>query len=229
MDRGQLYTMEAVIGGLLMFIALLFVIQGLGVTPQSVSGGNQQSVNQQQSLAEGVLQSVNESTLKQTVLYWDPGRREFYCAPDVPGKASQYYSGYADNTTAGCSTNFTDMPHINGNHNLTSRVPPTRLGERLQDHFGDGYSYNVYVSFNASNVTEKQRLVYQGRPGRGATRATRTIPLFDDDRLINSTGKPTKNLTAVAATTGQEFYVPESASSSDIWNFVRVEVVVWGA
>lgn len=221
--------MEAVIGGLLMFIALLFVIQALGVTPQSVSGGRQQAIDQQQSLAEGALQTVNESTLKKAILYWDPVRREFYCSPDVPGKASQYYSGYAKNTTSGCEKNFTNMPHISGNPNLTSRVPPTRFGERLQDHFGDGYSYNVYVSYNISNKTKRQRMVYQGRPGSGATRATRIVPLFDDDHLINSTGNMTKNLTRVAAISDQKFYVPESEPSSDIWNFVRVEVVVWSA
>ena len=223
MDRGQLYTMEAVIGGLLMFIALLFVIQGLGVTPQSFGDASEQSVNEQRSLVEGGLQSVNDSTIQRALLYWDTRGETFHCNPT----GRSFYPGYANATCANASKSYL----LNGSKNLTSQVPPTEFGAALREQFGSGYSYNIYVTYNDSGTLERQRMVYQGQPGSGAARATRSVMLYNDSVLLNKTGHPrtgaVRNMSQVEQSDFDEFYAPDSQRGSDIWNIFQVEVVVW--
>ena len=215
--------MEAVIGGLLLFIALLFVIQGLGVTPESLSQQSQQAVNEQRSLVEGSLQSMNDTTVKRTLMYWDTGAESFHCNPTD----NDFYPGYANATCAGAGLNYT----LNGSKNLTSQVPPTEFGATLREQLGSGYNYNVYVAYNDSGDIDRQRMVYQGQPGSGSARATRTVMLYNDSVLLNETGHrrtgAVRNLSQVEQSDFDEFYAPDSQRGSDIWNVFQVEVVVW--
>lgn len=203
MERAQLYTLEGVIAAMLLLLSLLFVLQALVVTPQSVNGGSQEAISNQQALADTTLQSVNETTLRQAVTYWDSSDG-FHCTPsDV-----KYYSGYAD--TSSCSPPNPDA------------LPPNRLGEILNESIGTGYSYNLFVSTqDSSNNVVRQRMVYQGQPGSGAVRASRSILVFDDDSLLAEDGSDSG--TQVKG----NLYGSDSYPSSSMYNLLRVEVIVW--
>lgn len=77
--RGQAYTLEAVIAALLILSSLTFALQVTAVTPLTASTSNQHIENQQRSAAEGALAAADEAdVLKEAVLYWDDGKREYY-------------------------------------------------------------------------------------------------------------------------------------------------------
>ena len=203
MDRGQLYTLEGVIAGMLLLLSLLFVVQALAVTPQSVNGGSQEAINQQRAVADTTLQSINETTLRRAVTYWDSSDG-FHCTPsDV-----KFYPGYAD--TSSCSPPNPDA------------LPPNRFGAILNASLGSGYSYNIVVSSqDTSNNVLRQRMVYQGQPGSGAVRASRSILVFDDDPLIAADGSE-------SGTQAQgNLYGTDSHPSNSMYNLLRVEVIVW--
>lgn len=200
MDRGQVYTLEGVIAGMIVLLSLLFVIQATSVTPGAVV------TNDQQAQADSALSTMNESTLRQAVLYWNTGESAFYC---TPGDQS-FYPGYADTST--CSPT---PPH-------SGSVPPIRFGNVLDQSLGSSYSYNVYVAYNDTGEISRQRMIYQGQPGGGSIRVSRSIVLFDGDYLRASDG--TRSGTTLETASG--FYAPD-ITSADVYNVVHIEVVVW--
>lgn len=85
-DRGQGYTLEAIIAGLLIVSALVFALQVTAVTPLSASTSSQHIENQQRATAEGALAAAAQSdALKQSIStfdedgeYFDSGRDGAY-------------------------------------------------------------------------------------------------------------------------------------------------------
>lgn len=108
-----------------------------------------------------------------------------------------------------------------------ARGPPTEFGAVLARAFGDrNVRYNVNVHYvTGDGESRRQRLVYHGTPHDDAVRADEVVTLRDDARLYGPDGTPT-NVT-VAETT--EFYAPDAAPDSGVYNVLRVEVIVWRA
>ena len=68
-DRGQAYTLEAIIASVLLISSLVFALQVTVVTPLSASTSNQHIENQQRASAAGVLTAAQETgALKDAVL-----------------------------------------------------------------------------------------------------------------------------------------------------------------
>ncbi|MFW5950006.1 MAG: DUF7288 family protein [archaeon] len=206
MERGQLYTLEGLVAGLLVVLALLFVLQATSVTPQSVGGGSEEGIDQQRSQVDSALQSIGDSQLKQTVLYWDPGAEQFHCTPgDL-----EFYPGHAD--TSSCSPPIEDA------------VPPTVFGEALEHAIDDGENYNVDLAFRTDTGIQRQRLVYQGEPGSGSIQVTRSISIFEDDEFRDVNGE--RSGTNVSERESR-FYAPNTHPSMHLYTVVHVEVVAW--
>ncbi|WP_336136839.1 DUF7288 family protein [Natronomonas amylolytica] len=78
-NRGQAYTLEAVIAALLIISSLVFALQVTAVTPLSASTSNQHIENQQRASADGVLAAAQESgALKDAILYWNDSESRFH-------------------------------------------------------------------------------------------------------------------------------------------------------
>lgn len=202
MDRGQVYTLEGVIAGLLVLLSLLLVLQSLAVTPQAVGG--QDVIDQRETLAQDALQSMNDSTIRAAVLYWNTSTESFHCTPG----GEEFYPGYADRS---CK-----LPHADA-------APPNDFGATLEQSL-DG-PYNVYIAYNESGDVARNRSVYQGQPGSGSVRVSRSIVVFEDDPIIAQNGTASGTTVSDAS----EFYAPNVTSDSDVYNVFHVEVVTWGS
>jgi hypothetical protein len=70
-------------------------------------------------------------------------------------------------------------------------------------------------------------MVDGGAPGEGAVSASTTVTLYDSDRLVAADGTRTdRTLEAVDSASDERFYAPD-ISSTDVYNVLRVEVIVW--
>ncbi|MEF8914048.1 DUF7288 family protein [Natronomonas sp.] len=208
-ERGQAFTLEAVAATIVIVTSLVFALQVTAVTPLSASTSNQHIENQQQLLGDGLLSAAAENgTLKQSILYWDPdangGEGAFHCAT---GEDGEYTGGLEDS----CN------PPVAGTPQPT---PPTAFGAALAESFGPGVAVNVNVSYGGV----PQRLQFLGQPTDNAVTATRTVVLYDDDRLVEENGDSGDRLEDLAA---DEFYVDNQDDSEDVYAVVEVEVVVW--
>jgi len=125
------------------------------------------------------------------------------------------------NTTG--SGRFWDANRTSESYYYTSGPPPTEFGEMLNRSFDRrGIAYNVNLRYDGSDGPRTTtQLVYQGVPSDNAVRATWPVVLYRNDKLVNRTGTP-RNVSNVSSS----FYAPQ-ASSSSVYNVIRVEVVVW--
>ncbi|WP_159904911.1 DUF7288 family protein [Salinirussus salinus] len=197
-DRGQAHTLEAVIGALLLLTSVLFALQSTAVTPLSASTSSQHIENQQQERAQGLLAAAAENgTLKPAVLYWNPDVGENGRFHGTDGD-NRYYEGTRPNVT------FAQML----NRTFTSQ----------------GIAYNVNFEYRTQSGTDTQRFIYNGVPSDNAVSASWTTVLDDSDHLYTAQGKPDSN--ARIGDDNTDFYIPDTYDS-DLYNVVRVEVVVW--
>ncbi|MFC7080627.1 DUF7288 family protein [Halorussus caseinilyticus] len=102
--------------------------------------------------------------------------------------------------------------------------PPNAFGDALNQTFGNlsatgrRIAYNVYVRYRTpGNATRRQTMVYMGSPSDNAATATRTVALYDDTSLSGAAG----NVSAA------NFYAPDAARNSSLYNVVEVQIVVW--
>lgn len=179
---------------MLLIAGIGFALQMTAVTPLSASTSSQHLENQLQSSGKGILASAAESgELKRAVLYYNDSTEQFHGA-DNDG----YYT-----TNLGANEFTRALDRVYGPRNV---------------------AYNVYVVFHtAGGETERERMVYQGRPSDHAVSASRTVTLVDNDNLTAPDGTPAA--TTVADT--DEFYAPDAGNGTALYNHVRVEVIAW--
>lgn len=192
-DRGQVHTLEGVVAAMLLLTSVIFALQMTSVTPLSASTSSQHVENQQHASAEGVLATAAETgALRRAVLYWNPAENRFHGADQ-----GRYY---------------------------TQGPPDNDLGTMLERAFGTrGIAFNVYVTFQAGDgqATQRQRMIYVGKPSDNAVLAARTVVVSNDARLRDADGDPTGDRLVDSA-----FYAPDVTRGS-VYNSLRVEVVVW--
>lgn len=210
-DRGQAYTLESVIGGIVVLTAVLFALQSVIITPTtggSVNSGEKADLRQQ---ADDVLMTAaqNESfDLNAMVRYWDQDNRTFRGAtnPEI---------GYG-----------TDGP-------------PKNIGALLQRTFSSrGEYYNLELRYmkptdesNGDEATGSVPVVYQGAPADDAVVATHRTTLYDNQTLSS----PSLSTVGVElwqfdtnATDGDDGYYPiPNAEEGPVYNVVEVRLVVW--
>ena len=102
----------------------------------------------------------------------------------------------------------------------TNEYPPNDFGEVLDRAFGGrGLAVNVFV--HTEGDRRPQPMVYHGEPSDNAASASRTVTLYDDDPVRLEDGTPGQEVSEVS------FYTSDAHDDSQVYNVVRVEVVVW--
>ena len=178
-DRGQAFTLEAVMAAVLLLATLAFAIHVAGVTANTPSTADETIENQNRGLANGALDSaVANESLRPTLLYWNDTAETFHGADET------YYVSRSPPTVGD--------------------VGFGAVLNRSFDRFNVKYNVDVYYATNESGV-EKQRLVHHGTPTDDAVRATTIVTLYDDDPLYNVDGTP-GNVTVAESDT---FYAPD--------------------
>lgn len=210
-DRGQAFTLEAIVAGILLLTSLVFALQVTAVTPLSSSTSSQHIENQQQAVAEGVLATSGDAgALKRLALFWDDSGGQFWCAD-----AGDYYTSRRPDTGFG------------------ERIEAA-FG-------GSGVAYNVYITYETDTGETRENLIYRGEPSDNAVSAARQVTLYDSDTLtrpVDTDGDGNRcddgdegYANEVVSTSTQigpgTFYADETSTSSDVYNIVRVEVVAW--
>jgi hypothetical protein len=200
-DRGQVFTLEALVSGMLLLGAIVFALQATAVTPQSATTASAHSVTQLERVASGVLDDAAEDgSLKRTVLFWDPDAEAFY-------GLDAYESGYANG----------DLP--------------TAFGEQLRRSFAsDGVVYNVNVRYQVpGDDPETARIVDSGTPSDDAVRVATLVTLYDEDPLYydDDGDASTPAVASTDTVSSATFYAPDDSPGSGLYNVVSVEVVLW--
>lgn len=194
-DRGQAHTLEAFVAALLLVSAVLFALQATAVTPLSASTSNQHIENQQRAEANDVLAIAAErGDLEAAVLCWDESQGGFN-GSSLPTGA---YSDGIEQDTAGCGS----------------------FGAMLEETFGDRQvAYSVHIIYqNSTAQTKRQPLISMGDPSDSAVAASRTVPLFANDRVL--AGEQTR-------LDETSLYQEDRPDQMSYPTQVTVEVVVW--
>ena len=106
-------------------------------------------------------------------------------------------------------------------------APNTTFGRALEGSLGSQrIRYNVDLYYRGENGTRESRtLVEHGTPTDDAVRVVETVTLYDDTALVAANESRRGNATLGAVES--DFYAPDAADDSRLYNVVRVEVIVW--
>ena len=108
----------------------------------------------------------------------------------------------------------------------TNQYPDIPFGGMLDRAFGGrGLAVNVLV--HTEDRARPQPMVYHGEPSDNAASASRTVTLYDDDRIRFENQSLGDTLSQVESDPDRAFYGGDAHDSSLVYNVVRVEVVVW--
>ena len=197
-NRGQAHTVEAFIAALLLISGLLFAMQATAVTPLSASTSNQHIENQQRSMAHDLLSTAAEDgTLKEGILYWNASGGEFKETPD----GASFYQN------AGSQTAFLDSL----NRTLAERRIAYNVRLRVHNTTGEP-------------SVRTQTMVQMGQPSDNAVTASRTVTIYESDRLSVDGGQ---TLAEIEEDSGSVFYAPNADSDSQLYNRVEVRITTW--
>jgi hypothetical protein len=201
-DRGQAFTLEAVIGSVVILSAVLFAIQAIIITPTTGGTVDPEIRSQVQTEADDVLRltAQNETFgLSEYVRYWS--RNSIGC-----GGAGHGEIGYGN------------------------RKPPRQLGEVLNQTFESrGRTYNIVLRYqNESSGTETLPMVYRGEPSDNAVTATNRVTLYDNQTLSGPNATRVQLTDLGTNATGDRGYYPiPNAVDGPVYNVVEVRLIVW--
>ena len=195
--RGQAHTLEGVVAALLLLTSLVFALQSTAVTPLSASTSSQHIENQEESMADGVL-SIAES--EGTLL-----------------ETVVYWN------------ESTERFHASGGRGYSNDADfPSgfEIGDLFESSFSDrGIAYNVDVVYqDEEGETLERRLVYRGVPSDNAVTVSRVLTVYDDTALLERDGSAD---TLTVDDSLANFYMPDAAPDSPVYNTVRIELTVW--
>jgi hypothetical protein len=201
-DRGQAFTLEGVIGSIIILSAVLFAIQAIIITPTTGGTVDPEIRTQVQTEANDVLAVVAQNEtfgLSDHVRYWSRNERAFVGA-------------------------------VNEEIGYGNRLPPKTFGALLNDTFESrGRTYNVYLRYhNRSNGTTELPMVYRGEASDNAVTATRRVTLYDNMTLAgpNATSVELWELGTNESSERGYFPIP-NAVDGPVYNIVEVRLVVW--
>lgn len=210
-DRGQAYTIEGVLGGFVILIAVLFALQSVVVSPTTGGSVNTEvkaDLRQQASDALVTAAQNDSFDLSAMVRYWDQGNRTFRGAlnPEV---------GYG------------------------RAPPPANVGTLLEEGFtARGWTYNLRLRYlgaengsGADGEPETMPVVYRGEPSDDAVAASYRVTLYDNQSLTTAgpeTRSPELWQIDTEPTDGDDGYYPiPNAVEGPVYNVVEVRVIVW--
>lgn len=209
--RGQAYTLEGIIGGMVILVAILFTLNTIVVTPSSGGGLSADAQSDLRVQAEDALVTIAQNDsfdLSAMTRYWDQGNRSF-----VGG--------------------------INQEVGYGSRTPPGNIGTILNETFvSRGHQYAMELSYleteNGTIATEQTGtipVVHRGQPAGESVTATYRVTLYDNETLTS----PSPTTSGVElwqidanATDGDDGYYPiPNAADGPIYNVVEVRLTIW--
>ena len=191
-DRGQAHVLEGIVGAILVVTSVIFALQVTAVTPLTASTANQHLQSQNSGVAADLLASADHR--------------------GTLGETIRYW-----NDSAG-------RFHDAGENGIYQASIPTTFGRTLENEFGgSGLVYNVDVWYlNGERQTRQLTVLEQGTPSDHAVTVTRTVVLYDSDRLL--TADETQSARTLAD--ANRYPIPD-VESGPVFNVLRVEVVVW--
>lgn len=200
--RGQAYTIEGVIGAILVTSALVLGLQAVDIAPWT-----EDSVDQQTESLRTQVQDVLEAARDRDAL-----RTAATCidgdGTDEPHPAVAAGDASADDERALLGT----------------------LLNRSLDLQGRGYA--VYLDYNGSTGLETVALPEDRSATRASVTVTRQFALFDSDpvlRFRNDAGEcvPVTSGDTLADRGASDIYVSDQSDSNELYAVVRVRVVAW--
>jgi hypothetical protein len=200
--RGQAFTLEGFVSGIVLLTAVLLALQAVTVPPSGGSADRSATIQQQ---AEDIMrsQASADRDLTHAVRYYDSLRRKYVDAQNAE-------VGYGNRP----------MPAV-----LFDRSFERAFGDR-------GLSYNVVVVYHRPNETAARGrlpMVYQGAPSENAVTARHTAALYDSMTLTGP-GTNTRSLaeydTNATDNDGGYYPIPD-AVDGPLYNVVEIEVTVW--
>jgi len=210
-DRGQAYTLEGIIGAMILLTAVLMALNSAVLLPSTsgtIDRGVQSDVGQQ---ATDVLRIADEDgNLSATLRCWDTGNASFYGATSADGTYG--YSNPMNNS----------------------------LGTMLEETFSDRYnSYSLRANYRTPDddvAGEEVTIVEQGNALRKSITVTHTVTLYEDQNLTAScdggpadTGEGLRDAWDGGDDEG-DYPIPPAndPSKSQIYNVVEVRLtIIW--
>lgn len=201
--RGQTFTLEGLVAGLILLTALMFAMQSVAVTPGAPGADVEPDVRQQAMDMLDVAEQ--QGTLSEMVRYFDNDSN----ATTFSG-AENRNLGYGSDVP---STRFGDL--VKWTFRDRGRVVNVLIEYRRVDDPGN-------VSEDIGTRTE--RLIYQGAPPEAAAVATTTITLYSNQTL---TGPDGDGITLAEASERGFYPIPNIDPDGPLHNVVHVRVIVW--
>jgi len=209
-DRGQAYTLEGIIGAMILLTAVLMALNSAVLLPSTsgtIDRGVQSDVGQQ---ATDILRLADEDgNLSATLRCWDTDDASFYGATSPDGTYG--YSNPMNNS----------------------------LGTMLNETFSGRYnSYSLRANYrptDADDVTgEEVTIVEQGNALRKSITVTHTVTLYDNQTLTDCrAGSDEASDTELWELSEDEddsdyYPIPNAAPESQIYNVVEVRLtIIW--
>ncbi len=203
-ERAQLYTIEGVIGALVVLSAVLFAMQSVALTPTSAGDVGPTERTDLRYQASDVLSiaSQNETfDLNRLVRYWSRSEQTFYGG-------------------------------LNPRLGYGERQPPGAIGHLLNETFTTrSRSYNLFMRYRAANEpdTLETPIVRTGEPADNAVVATRTVTLYDNQTLTapGAGGVELWQFDTEPYDGDDGYYPVPDAIDGPLYNVVEVRLIVW--
>lgn len=202
--RGQAFTLEGLIGAVLLLTAVLLALQTAVVTPSAGGDVDQDTRAELRQQATDVLAvSADSGELSYLVRYWN-------------GSPTELTFAGAENPTTGYE-----------------RAPPGEFGAMLDSTFLQaGHRYNVYVEYRSAadpSRTERLRMVYRGQPDESAVVAAYRVTLYDNMTLTapGEGGRELWQYDTDPRDGDGDYYPIPNAVDGPVYNNVEVRIVVW--
>lgn len=204
-DRGQAFTLEGLVGSIVILTAVLFALQSVVVTPTTGGSVNPETRDRLQQEADDVLVTFARNDtfgLSEQVRYYVQSRRTF-------GGALNPRVGYG------------------------IEQPPGSFGPLLNRTFSQrDRNYNIILEYRAKNTsagTETITLAFQGEPSDSAVTATYPVTLYDNQTLTapNSSNVELWQYDTNASDDDDGYYPIPNAVEGPVYNVVEVRLTVW--
>lgn len=241
-DRGQAFTLEGIVSGVIVLTALLIALQTISIAP-ATTGSTDDAAALRTQANDVMTLAAEQGHLRDVVL----------CGQNGDGDVDVISSDASPYRAIGNSKANTD----------SLKQSATDFGDMLRVAFTDrGFNYRVEFAYLDNGGDRKTVYVFplsaSGSNPRPASRdpavvATRTVTLFDDMETTgikgDGDGHPTsdppakfcdadestaggallKNARPSDTVSGNKFYLPDVSNpeNDDLYNVVEVRLIVW--
>jgi hypothetical protein len=212
-ERGQAYTIEGVIGAIVVASALILGLQAVDIAPWADDTASEQTEALRVQMQD-VLEAADERDALRTAATCIDGDGDGAPHPAV---------------AAGSRTNDSDRDQLG-----------ILLNRTLDE---DGWEYNVFIEYQNDSTPgnlDRERTVFTaGSPSRSSVTVSRQVPLFDSDPTLafdpdqgecvpTSTLSNRENVTlGTRDNPSEEIYIQDQHDSSELYAVIKIRVEAW--